>query len=1156
MKIPQIILLLIALLMAGQTGQAQNKPEVVVTAGHVASIGAVAFHPGGKFIATGSHDQSIKLWDKTLRQEFRTLYGHKAHLVKLAFSPQGKYLASMDVNRQLIIWAHPSGKKISEIITQNQEFAFSPTGNEIFFSAPATLAKTENDCTVLWDIAQKSITKTYNLGTSSYLAAHPNQQQMIRLNGKNLEAFGIDDQEKPVSLLSLSATRGSGVSFGVGHTHRLMIAGNILLVNRGNLTVIDLNTRKIIATIAADADPFINAALVPNGKQVVAVTSQAKIKVFDAKTGKLQKTMVTNSPLTPEKMKTGNYKTSWHLFQVAISPDSRLAAISTYFMEGKSSTLLPHQYNGITFWTLKDLKNVGSLDGTQKKIVQLGVTANEELMVSSTEGVAGLKIWNMKEASLEKQIATEGALAISRDGNTIAFREWERTGKRRFKIQLKAGKLPQMKFKNIAPLPVGNAFPLAVNNDGTRLAIGLTTALNGGRARFFLILWDLTTNKLLKKIKITDRDFHYQQKTMFSSDSRYLMNHTGGVINTWNLQTGKKIQSIPLSLQGNLLDVVPGNAAHLIYSQWQPKKRATITEVNYITGKVINKVAMYDALEPAFAEIVLSARFSPNGKYLVTGTGTTGAGLRQHARYDVQLWDWANKAKLCTFAGHTNNVGQVWYGKGGRKVYSAAADGIIKVWNIQKCTLAASFIGMNTSDYLILTPDNYYKSSKGNIFGVGFRYQGRLRTYGQFDVRFHRPDLVLKSLEGSKMKQKMYFLAWKKRLKRLGFSQEMLTGEPNLPQLEISNKSALPIHTRQATLKFEVKALAGKSPLRQVNLSVNEVPVYGSKGYEVRAGLLGEFRKTFSVKLNRGKNRVKVWALNQQGIKSVSESFEVDYEPTTLTKPNLYVLAVGVSQYADSSRNLKYAAKDARDLAAMFRQVKGFNQIRIRTVVNKEATIENIQKMAAMFKQTNPDDYVVIHLSCHGLLDDNLDYYLATTNVNFAQPADKGLPYEVLEKMLDKIPARNRLITIDACHSGEVDKNEMELTTASKKSNVKITFRSGSKTLKAKAGLYNSFDYMKALFSDVSNSSGATIISAASGMEYALESKEWNNGVFTYALLEGIKSGKADINQDGQLQVSELKTYISQKVYMLTEGRQMPTTRKVNQSNDFVLIRK
>lgn len=101
----------------------------------------------------------------------------------------------------------------------------------------------------------------------------------------------------------------------------------------------------------------------------------------------------------------------------------------------------------------------------------------------------------------------------------------------------------------------------------------------------------------------------------------------------------------------------------------------------------------------------------------------------------------------------------------------------------------------------------------------------------------------------------------------------------------------------------------------------------------------------------------------------------------------------------------------------------------------------------------------------------------------------------------------------------------------------------------------NSFKLMQQLFADLSSTNGTVVISSASGDEYALESEEWKNGVFTYSILDGLTSLKADNNFDGVIQISELQQYVGEQVQVLTNGAQKPTFRQQNLEDDFVIWR-
>lgn len=99
----------------------------------------------------------------------------------------------------------------------------------------------------------------------------------------------------------------------------------------------------------------------------------------------------------------------------------------------------------------------------------------------------------------------------------------------------------------------------------------------------------------------------------------------------------------------------------------------------------------------------------------------------------------------------------------------------------------------------------------------------------------------------------------------------------------------------------------------------------------------------------------------------------------------------------------------------------------------------------------------------------------------------------------------------------------------------------------------SSFQLLGELFADLRRGSGATVIASASGVELALESPEWNNGVFTYALLDGLQSGAADRDKSGETRISELRDWVTQRVRELTQGQQTPTVRQEQLDFDFVI---
>ncbi|MCP4372529.1 MAG: hypothetical protein GY797_31150, partial [Deltaproteobacteria bacterium] len=67
-------------------------------------VRSVAFSPDGKFLASGSYDNTVRLWEVSTGEQLRELTGHSDSVWSVAFSPDGKFLASGSDDKTVRLW--------------------------------------------------------------------------------------------------------------------------------------------------------------------------------------------------------------------------------------------------------------------------------------------------------------------------------------------------------------------------------------------------------------------------------------------------------------------------------------------------------------------------------------------------------------------------------------------------------------------------------------------------------------------------------------------------------------------------------------------------------------------------------------------------------------------------------------------------------------------------------------------------------------------------------------------------------------------------------------------------------------------------------------------------------------------------------------------
>ena len=506
---------------------------------------------------------------------------------------------------------------------------------------------------------------------------------------------------------------------------------------------------------------------------------------------------------------------------------------------------------------------------------------------------------------------------------------------------------------------------------------------------------------------------------------------------------------------------------------------------------------------------------------------------------------------------HTDKITGIKFSPTQSLLATCSWDATVKLWNPSTGKLIVTIVSIGKTEHIMITPDNYYFGTRKALEGIGFKKGKQFISPEQFDLKYNRPDIVLAQLGNVPERViKAYRRAYLKRLQKMNFTEAMLSEDVALPSVQIVTQN-IPLQTETDVLEFDVTASDPKFLVDRFNVSINEVPVFGTNGLSVRDQNLKSIAKQLQLKLSVGKNKIQVSCLNEKGTESLAETFYVECTGVK-TRPNLYLVVVAVSNYLDAKMNLKYSRKDGTNVSQLFSLKKGFyNNIFIDTLFDQNATRNRVIDLKAKLLKSSVDDQVIVFVAGHGILDSNLDFYFATYDTNFSHPGENGLKYDDLEELLNGIPARKKLLLIDACHAGEVDKTTLQASQqATLQGNQRGTLTTYTYPVDAaeehhSIGTKTSFELMQELFGNVSKGSGAVVISASAGNSYALESDEWKNGVFTYSLLSGLKNYFADGNKDKSITATELKDFVSKEVERLTKGAQKPTSRHESLEFDF-----
>jgi WD40 repeat protein len=95
----------------------------------------VAFSPDSKLLAVASKDRSVRVYILEEEKLLHLLKGHRDMVMEVAFSPDGAYLLSGSADRSLILWEVSSGDRIHAYMDNEEailDLVYHPDGNSFY----------------------------------------------------------------------------------------------------------------------------------------------------------------------------------------------------------------------------------------------------------------------------------------------------------------------------------------------------------------------------------------------------------------------------------------------------------------------------------------------------------------------------------------------------------------------------------------------------------------------------------------------------------------------------------------------------------------------------------------------------------------------------------------------------------------------------------------------------------------------------------------------------------------------------------------------------------------------------------------------------------------------------------------------------------------
>ena len=590
------------------SGFAMSNPELVFNSVHSMSIEAIAYSPDGAYLASGSNDNTIKIWEVETGRLLRTLTGHTDSVYSVSYSPDGKYVASGSQDKTIKLWEVTTGNCIRTLTGHTsyvKSVMYSPDGKHLASAAWDNTIK-------VWEVTTGVCIKTLIGHTDSvYSVAYSPDGKYV--------ASGSGDKTIKV----WEAATGECVKTLSGHTDIVRSVsfapnGKYFASNSDDETIKiwEVATGNCVKTLIG-SESISSVSYSPDGKYLVSASVGAA-KLWEVASGNCIKTLsggrIAYSPdgaylaiayarITILKVPTGECikeigDDSSTVYSVAYSPDGTVASGSIY---------------GAKLWDTLKGECVKTFSGYRYVAYNPGGT----YLVSTWSS----NIYLNKVATGEYIKKFEGhtdevnSVCYSPDGKYIASGAGDsyKCADKTVKIwEAATGKcLKTLEGHDNAVLSV------CYSPDGKYLA--------SGSADYKIKIWEAVTGKCIKTLT---EHTSYVKSVTYSPDGKYLASGSSDkTVKIWETKTWKCVKTLTDHKRTVTSVCYSPDGKYLASGSWD----GTIKIWNVATEQCINTLTGHTGW-------VNSVCYSPDGAYLASGSNDA----------TIKFWDASTGDLLAT----------------------------------------------------------------------------------------------------------------------------------------------------------------------------------------------------------------------------------------------------------------------------------------------------------------------------------------------------------------------------------------------------------------------------------------------------------------------------------------------------------------------------